>query len=210
MSGGAGAALDQVMAEAGDDLDAAQLVQAALFDDLAEAETGALDAPSPLSAAIQPKRKGPGRPPGARNKRTEAVAAWLLSQHRHPVAVMLEAASMRTDDFLTAAGFSRDDKDALGGPAFSNPLRMEALKLQYRLAEAAAPYVAQKLPQAVQLNADAGLTVKFEGVSFPARGVGPGEPAAVIEGEIMGVRLPKSDDASRTDDEDPELLEEMP
>lgn len=187
MTGGVRAALDQVAEELPDGGD---LVQAALFDD----ETGALDAPSPLSLAIEPRKRGPGRPQGSRNRRTEAVAAWLLSQHRHPVLVMMEAYSMTPGELARRIGIAEPDADQL----------LDLLKLQLRMAEAVAPYVAQKLPQAVQVQAEGAVQVTFAGVSLPARGGSPGG-GAVIEGEAMAVRLPfKSDAASRTDAQDPD------
>lgn len=199
MSGGVGQALGEVMDAVGELPDGDQVVQAALFDDLGEADTGRLDAPSPLSAAIQPRASKGGRPKGSRNRRTEAVAAWLLSQHRHPLAVMAEAYSMAPAAFLAAAGFKHDEKGDDDAPCYSNDLLFEALKLQMRMAEVVAPYLAQKQPQAVQLDAQGSVQISLGGVSLPARGQG----SAVIEGQakaVMAVSLPfKSDDDSRTD-----------
>jgi hypothetical protein len=42
--------------------------------------------------------RGPGRPPGARNNRTERTAAFLLSRHRDPREVFLEIAESNIDD----------------------------------------------------------------------------------------------------------------
>lgn len=202
MTGGVTTALDQVVADLPDGED---LVQAALFG---PEEIGALDAPSPLSAAIEPRKRGPGRPPGSRNRRTEAVAGWLLSQGRHPVAVMMEAYSMTPAELAAKIGLRKTVKvtKAKDGSEteietdhYSNDTLLELLKLQLRMAEAAAPYVAQKLPQAVSVEGTAALVVQFKDVSLPARG-GRSEGAAAIEGQVMSVRLPvKSDDTSRTD-----------
>lgn len=203
MSGGVGAALD----EAVDALpDGAAIVQASLFD--AE-EVGAFNAPSPLSAALTP-RKGPGRTKGARNRRTEAVAGWLLSQGRHPVLVMMEAYAMTPAQLAAQIGMKGTNVAGPGEPAawvYDDALLLEVYKLQLRMAEAAAPYVAQKLPQAHQVEATAGLTVTFAGVSLPARAGPAGNSGQVGEGErpMMNVTLPfKSDDQSRTDAQDPE------
>lgn len=181
--GGVGRALAEALGEGeGDEAD----VQPVLFDDLDPGETGALDAPSPLSALFKP-RSGGGRRPGSRNRRTEATVAWLLSQHRHPLLVMMEAYSMTPQALADRLGLG-EEADLL-----------EVFKLQMRMAEAVAPYVAQRLPQAVQIDARAGVTIAFEGVSLPARagsaGAGGGD---LVEG--LALRLPfKSDDGSRTD-----------
>lgn len=162
-------------------------VQALLFDELDAGEVGALDAPSPLSALFTP-RKGGGRRPGSRNRRTEATVAWLLSQHRHPLLVMMEAYSMTPQALADKLGLAADKVDLL-----------EVYKLQLRMAEAVAPYVAQRLPQAVQIDARAGVTLSFEGVSLPARAGSAGDLAGdLVEG--LALQLPfKSDGDGRTD-----------
>ena len=99
MSGGVGAALDQaVEGQAG----MGEIVQAGLFEELEPCETGKLDAASPLAAALPSAARKPGRPKGSKNRRTEAVTAWLLTQHRHPLSVMMEAYSMSPRDFAQA------------------------------------------------------------------------------------------------------------
>ncbi len=179
--GGVRAALEQVLDGEVEDADA---VQAVLFDDLTDEETGALDAPSPLSAALPAKR---GRRKGSRNRRTEAVVSWLLAQHRHPLSVMMEAYSMTPQALADRLGLVEPDL-------------LEVFKLQLRMAEAVAPYVAQRQPQAVQVDARSAISLSFEGVSLPARGEG-----LVVAGEVVeGLRLPfKSDADGRTDGETP-------
>lgn len=190
MSGGVSAALDQaVQGEA----DMAEVVQAGLFEELEPCETGNLTAPSPLAAALPSAVRKPGRPKGSKNRRTEAVTAWLLTQHRHPLSVMMEAYSMSPTAFAKAIGIASPDSDTL----------LDIVKLQLRMAEAVAPYVAQKLPQAVQVEGGAALTLNFggvhlgaqTGVSSPARGEAP----EISVGGGMAVRLgqvgrEKSDD----------------
>lgn len=184
MTGGVATALDEALdAEAS----AEDLVQAVLFEDLDETETGSTTAPSPLSALLAAGPKSKGRPRGSKNRRTEAVVAWLLAQHRHPLSVMMEAYSMTPRQLADAIGLG-DDVDLL-----------EVFKLQMRMAEAVAPYVAQRLPQAVQIDAKGSLSIAFEGVALPARGQAPG-PGAAIDGDALGLKLPfKSDEESRTD-----------
>lgn len=187
MSGGVAAALDEAM-KAQPDPD--EVLQGTLFEG-----AGVLDAPSPLSAALVPK--GRGRPPGSRNRRTKATADWLLSLYRSPLAVMAEGYSMSPADFLRSAGLRPDEKTEAGEACFSNDLLLEAVKLQMRFAEAVAPYVHQRLPLAVQVDAKASVQLSVEGVSVPARGLVAGDREAedVVDGEVLGVRLAlKSDD----------------
>ena len=191
MSGGVKAALDQAVQGDGG---MTEVVQAGLFEELEPCETGALDAPSPLTAALASAGRRPGRPKGSKNRRTEAVTAWLLTQHRHPLAVMMEAYSMSPKAFAQAIGIAAPDSDTL----------LDIVKLQLRMAEAVAPYVAQKLPQAVQVEGGAALTLNFGGVTLngPQTGVSSparGEAPEISVGGGMAVRLgqvghEKSDD----------------
>lgn len=206
MSGGVKTALNAAMDDSPDDPTMTDLVQGGLFD-LDETETGRLDAPSPLAAALVPVKAKRGRPLGAKNRRTEAVTAWLLQQARHPVQVMMEAYAMTPVQLAERIGLRQvrrtktveGEEVEVGEPYWPNDLLVDLLKLQLRMAEAAAPYVAQKLPQAVQIDAKASVQFVVEGVSLPAPGGASGNlDGDVIEGQLA-VRLPevgheKSDD----------------
>lgn len=209
MSGGVATALEEAMEGKAD---MADVVQAGLFDDLDETDTGSTSAPSPLSAALPAVAKR-GRPKGAKGKRTEAVTAWLLSQHRHPVSVIMEAYSMSPIQLAERLGLRREtvtltttttriedgkpvetvEEREVVGDHFSNDVLLDLFKLQQRMAEAAAPYVAQRLPQAVELGGGANLMLSIggvqigggSGVSDPARGAAAEFPA----GDGMSVRL---------------------
>lgn len=192
MSGGVGAAVGEALAS---DAAMADVVQAGLFEDLEVHDTGALDAPSPLSAALPSVRRG--RPRGSKNRRTEAVTSWLLSQHRHPLSVIMEAYSMTTVDLAAQLGLSRamveetvtvtqtiDDKEVATSTTvmkesdrFDNDVLLDLFKLQMRMAEVAAPYVAQKITATGDGESGPTLNVSFaalnlggSGVSVPARG----------------------------------------
>lgn len=206
MSGGVGAGLAEAL-EAVEEVQ--DQVQAALFDQLTDEDTGALDTPSPFSGSLAVKSRG--RPKGARGKRTAETTAWLLSMHRHPLAVLMEGYSMSPIDFAARIGLQRPWEEVEVGSGdtkakirkraehFPNELLMEIVKLQGRFAEVCLPYVAQRQPLAVQVEGKAALQVSISGVSLPARAGASsvaGEP--VIEG-VGGLKLPKSDDPSRTD-----------
>lgn len=182
MSGGVRAALDDVLDDFDDE---PELTQGALFgaDDMEPGEIGALDAPSPLSQLFDTKGKA-GRRPGSRNKRTEAVTAWLLSQGRHPLLVMMEAYAMSPAELCARIGIMDPGADQL----------LDVFKLQMRMAEAVAPYVAQRQAQAVQLDGKGGLTISFEGVSLPARGGQAGDLARVVEPVMDLLPVVKSDE----------------
>lgn len=84
--------------------------------------------------AMRPR--GPGRPPGARNKRTERTVAFLLSRHKDPREVLLEIAEANVDDLVGRFGLTR----------------LEALQEKRHAATAVLPYMAQRQPIAIDLT----------------------------------------------------------
>src|SRR5258708_16978674 len=81
-------------------------------------------------------RRGPGRPLGARNKRTERTVQWLLARHKDPVAGLLEIADMHPADLA----------------AMLSCTLLEAVQEQRLCRVAALPYVKQRMPLAVHLT----------------------------------------------------------
>src|SRR5579872_298766 len=68
-------------------------------------------------------RRGAGRPPGARNKRTERTLRWLMTHHRDPRERLLSVTDMHPHDPGGAAGLQAsrgvagDPTVRGGGPA---------------------------------------------------------------------------------------------
>lgn len=96
-----------------------------------------------LIGAVKPEkfrelqeRRGPGRPPGARNKRTQEWAEYLLSRYASPLEVLMQIANARVDDLRKAIGCTS----------------LEALQEKRLAAIAVIPYVHQKQPMAVDLT----------------------------------------------------------
>jgi hypothetical protein len=81
-------------------------------------------------------RRGPGRPPGARNRRTERTAAFLLARHRHPIEVLLEIAEANVADLA----------------GFLNCTMMEAAQEKRLAASAVLPYLASRMPLEIDLS----------------------------------------------------------
>lgn len=91
------------------------------------------------------RRSGPGRPPGSRNKRTEEWVEFIQARYRDPLIFLAETWSRPVDVLAAELGCPKD----------------EAFKIQRAAAEAALPYLHQKLPQAVSIDAKSDLTLQL-------------------------------------------------
>lgn len=80
--------------------------------------------------------RGPGRPPGARNKRTLEWAEYLLTRYASPLEVLAQMAVARVDELAASLGCTK----------------LEAFQEKRQAAIALVPYVHQKQPLAVNLN----------------------------------------------------------
>jgi len=95
------------------------------------------DAPSPFGEIDERRgRRGGGRPPGAKNKRTEEWATYILSRYRSPLIALAEIYSRPVHELAREL-----DCEAL-----------DALKVQRDAASALAPYIHQRMPQAVHID----------------------------------------------------------
>lgn len=97
-----------------------------------------LDGPDGASGPVSDvlERRGPGRPKGSINKRTEDLRRFLLARFRHPVVAMAEIYSIPTDELAKHLGCKP----------------MDALGLQLKAAAEVAPYVDSKMPAKVQIT----------------------------------------------------------
>jgi len=87
-----------------------------------------------------PSGRGKGRPPGAKNKSTEAWREFLLSRYPSPLQGLAEIAHRPVQDVARELGCSR----------------LEAFKIQVAALKELAPYIHSKMPQAIDMG-DGGL-----------------------------------------------------
>lgn len=87
-----------------------------------------------------PARRGAGRPPGAKNKNTEAWREYILSRYPSPLIGLAETYSRPLGDLAEELRCTRKD----------------AFQIQLQCMNAVLPYVHQKQPQAIDLG-DGGL-----------------------------------------------------
>jgi hypothetical protein len=97
-------------------------------------------------------RRGAGRPPGSPNRSTVQLKRLLHARgYRDPVEFLSSLYTMGTRELAAALRPDQADK-VPGKPTFDQ--QHEILKLQIRAAEAALPYLHQKMPIAVEHSGD--------------------------------------------------------
>lgn len=109
-------------------------------------------------------RRGPGRPPGALNRKTQDWAQLIVRKYRSPLIFLAEVYSRRVGDLAAELG--------------CKPI--EALEIQRRAASELAPYLHGKMPVQVEVKGNLPLLVL-------------GDPAQILEGvaaELGGDALP--------------------
>jgi hypothetical protein len=100
-------------------------------------------------------RRGPGRPPGSRNRRTERTVAFLLSRHRDPREVLMEIAEANVADLSALLGCSL----------------FEAMQEKRLAAIGVLPYVAARItPEVLNDNRVINLTIETGGTDWSGAG----------------------------------------
>ena len=99
----------------------------------------------PLEAANTDSRavahRGRGRPPGAKNKNTEAWRDYLLTRYRSPLEALAQTFNLSVADLGSRLGLQNP-------PTFDQAV--ELFKLQMAAARDLAPYIHQKQPLALE------------------------------------------------------------
>lgn len=130
--------------------------------------------PSPLGRAVEAQRpeaeRGRGRPKGARNRRTTDLVKFMAARgYRSPAEVLAETYSMPVEALA---------KELHCGKA-------DAFKLQLDAAKALAPYLHQRQPIAVDLEAKGDLSLSINlGAMFAEKSEDESEGfSLLIDGE---------------------------
>ena len=97
----------------------------------------------------RPTKPARGRPPGAKNKRTEAWVDYLAAKYSDPREVLAQCYSRNTHSLALELGCTV----------------LEAYKVQQAAATALLPYVAQKQPQALEVKHRSGIFVAIMGLT---------------------------------------------
>lgn len=156
-----------------------------------------LGAPSPEAIAEAREALGPGagrlavlrearrgRPPGARNKRTDDYARLLLSHGRDPGITMITIASTPPEVLMensrrTVTKVLKDGRVITFEETMSY---QEALSLIMRAAEGAQPYINSKKPVAIDMSFNGVADLVIEGVTHSRE-----EVADIVDADFMTV-----------------------
>jgi len=126
-------------------------------------------------------RRGPGRPPGATNRRTQDWVDYILARYRSPLIVLAEM-------FSRPVGQLAKELDCT---------RAEALRYQIAAAKELAPYVHAKMPVAVQIDGKGVVQLVIETVGEVAKPItGEDDGSVHLDAEVIDVEMI---DAGRTD-----------
>lgn len=143
--------LDQAVAALAGDGAAEPEVQLAMFRD--QSVFGTLKTPE----GREIRRGGPGRPRGSKNRTTQDLVRLIEATGRHPVLAMAEIVATPIDVIAKTLGCKK----------------LEAAEYHRKVMSDLAPYVAQKLPTAVQISgANAGMLVVNLGAGVNQEGLG--------------------------------------
>lgn len=119
-----------------------------------------------LAILAEARARKRGRPPGARNKRTDDFKRWMLSLGPHPARVLMETAGAPTEVLMELSGKSW----------------MECRDRQIRCAEALMPYFESKMPVAVDMTFTGVSDLVIEGVTHSRDEIG-----TLLDGEFLEV-----------------------
>lgn len=104
--------------------------------DAEERQFGLFAEPETEAGKLLGRNRGPGRPPGARNRHTLRTVDMLLSRHRDPRAVLLEIAQANVHDLVAIYGGTT----------------LQMLQEKRLAAAAVLPYIASRMPIQVDLR----------------------------------------------------------
>ena len=112
--------------------------------------------------------RGPGRPPGARNRRTQEWVDYILSKYPSPLEALASTYARPVEALAKELNCSRAD----------------AYKIQQQAAVNLAPYIHQKQPMAMQIEGKGMVQLIIQGVDDAEDIPAVNDDSLVIEGTV--------------------------
>ncbi|MDX3883595.1 MAG: hypothetical protein QHC65_04175 [Sphingomonas sp.] len=138
-----------------------------------------------LAVLRRARERKRGRPPGARNRRTDDFAKYLLGFGQHPAITMMQIQSTPPELLIEA---SRQEKvhsfrkDGTANVVIERLSYEAAQSLRIRCAEALMPYLESKRPVAVDLSFTGVSDLVIEGITHSAD-----EIADIVDADFLDV-----------------------
>lgn len=131
-------------------------------------------------------QRGPGRPKGARNKRSQELAKLIAHKYGDPVEYMASLYAMPLDQVIELLKLADKGKTGKQGD-----LAMKAVNLQLSAAKAVSEYVHSRKPveAVIRHEADAVLVMPGVGGGFEAKDEYTRRAAAIIGGALKDGRI---------------------
>lgn len=176
-----------LLAEQAADAEQLDLLEPVTPEDMVEARAALGPNAGQLAVVLAARERKRGRPPGARNKRTDDFARYLLQFGTHPAITMMQIQATEPEMLIEASrtevrtGLIRDGKPET---VFREMTYEAAQALRVRCAEGLLPYLESKKPVAIDAT--------IRGVHIHET-IGGHEAATVDGGEIVGVAAPGDD-----------------
>ena len=131
-------------------------------------ESEAVDGADGTDPAEGQGRRGPGRPAGSRNRRTQDWVDYILAKYPSPLEALASCYARSVDVLMAELKCSR----------------LDAYKIQQAAAANLAPYIHQKQPMAMQIEGKGMVQLIIQGVDDDADLAGLDDESVVIEGTI--------------------------
>lgn len=145
------------------------------LEDLLGLPNGALIPPAPAA-------RGPGRPPGSRNRRTSQWVDYLLSRYASPLEVLAQMATAPVDRLKVQLGCTA----------------LEAFQEKRHCAIALAPFLHQRQPLAVNISERKVIYLTID--ASPPSGRALEDSALTLEAQVI---RPESETDIQSDSQDP-------
>ncbi|MCJ8158844.1 hypothetical protein [Sphingomonas sp. LaA6.9] len=145
---------------------------------------------SVLRLARERKR---GRPPGARNKRTDDFARYILGFGQHPAITMMQIQATPAEVLIEASRQRKVHsfrKDGTPNIVIERLSYEAAQSLRIRCAEGLLPYLESKKPVAVDLSFNGVADLMIEGVTHTREEMGD-----ILEADFLPVDGDEADEA---------------
>lgn len=154
--------------------------------EMVEAREALGEGASGLNVLREAHKRRRGRPPNARNRRTDDFAKYLLSHGRDPALVLIEIASSQPEVLMEASKRKRQqpyhDKDGNPVTYTETMSYADAQGLRIRAADILMPYIHGKKPLAIDVSFAGVSDLFIEGVTHSRE-----EIENIVDAEFMAI-----------------------